>query len=137
MHKAKAVILTCMDFRFQKMIQKWLQENNYLGTTDEIIVAGATRDIVKPLNNSHKEYLLRQLELSVKLHDPDEIILLDHQDCGGYAQDQTIPLGLDYETDKESHKATSKIAKDIISSLYPNKTIRTLYINFDGKVEEL
>ena len=74
MHKVKAVVLLCIDFRFQKVTQDWLSKNGYHDQTDQIIVAGAPRDLTNPIENMHKEALLRQLQLSIKLHDPDEII---------------------------------------------------------------
>jgi len=103
MHKAKACILSCIDFRFQEQIHNWLEENGYMGKSDLIDVAGASRDLVAPIKENHKKALMREIELSVNLHDPDEIIIIDHQDCGGYAQDGTIPSGLSKKEDIEMH----------------------------------
>lgn len=127
----------CMDFRFQKSIQGWLEEKGYLGASDEVIVAGASRDLVKPLESFHKDALLRQIELSVKLHDPEEIVVIDHQDCGGYAQDQTIPSGLDVEEDKKAHIEYAKKAKQMLEAKFPGKVVLNYYARMDGVVEEL
>lgn len=137
MHKAKACVLMCMDFRFQKQSQQWLEKNGYLGNCDEVIVAGASRDLVKPIEDFHKDALLRQIDLSVKLHDPDEIVIFDHQDCGGYAQDDTIPSGLEKEDDIEKHKHYANKAKEVLEEIYPEKTIKVLYIDMEGEVSQL
>mgnify|MGYP003729592339 CR=1 FL=1 len=137
MHKAKACVLICMDFRFQKQIQKWLEKSGYLGVCDEIIVAGASRDLVKPIETFHKDALLRQIELSVKLHDPDEILIIDHQDCGGYAQDKTIPSGLSEEKDRREHIKFAIQAKNLLSSKFPEKIIKNYYAKLDGSIEKL
>lgn len=137
MHKAKACILLCMDFRFQKLIQDWLSKNGYLGKCDEVVVAGASRDLVKPIEPFHKEALIRQLELSVKLHDPDEIIIIDHQDCGGYAQDETIEKGLSLKDDKKKHEFFSKETRNLLLKKFPGKIIRTFYATLDGVILEL
>jgi len=137
MHKAKACIILCMDFRFQETIQKWIADQGLLGHADEIIVAGAARDIVKPIEPIHKESLLRQIELSVKLHDPDQIIVIDHQDCGGYAQDGTIPNGLSEDEDKKMHKEHLETFKGILSEKLPSKQIKSYYATLQGKVVEI
>ena len=137
MHKAKAVAVLCMDFRFQDKIQTWLKEHGYLGGTDEISIAGASRDLVKPMEPWHKDYLILQLSLSVKLHDPDEILIFDHQDCGGYGQDATIPTGLDYKEDKKRHIEFAKKAYEVLKEKFPGKKIRMMYVPFEGDIEEL
>jgi carbonic anhydrase len=137
MHKAKACILLCIDFRFQKQIQKWLEDQGYLGSSDEIVVAGASRDLVKPIEPFHKHSLMRQLELSINLHDPDEIVVIDHQDCGGYAQDQTIPSGLEQEEDKKGHTYFAIEAKKMLEEKFPDRLIRNYYATLKGTIEPL
>jgi len=137
MHKAKACVLICIDFRFQKIIYEWLKKNRYLGKADIISVAGASRDLAKPIKISHKLSLIRQIEISLKLHNPQEIIIIDHQDCGGYAQDKTIEPGLKKEVDKKKHSKFAKNVKKNLESRFPGKKIKNLYITLDGKIEEL
>lgn len=137
MHKAKAVLLTCIDFRFHKYVQKWLEDNNYLGHIDEVSVAGATRDLVKPLESFHKDALMRQFEISVKLHQPDEIILLDHQDCGGYAMDGTIPSAQEVEADKQQHVQYAAEAKKLMEEKFPGILVTSKYIDLQGNISEL
>ncbi len=137
MHKAKACVILCIDFRFQKHTQKWLEEKGYIGDSDEIVVAGVCRDIVKPIEDFHKSALLRQIDLSVQLHDPDEIVIIDHQDCGGYAQDDTIPSGLSEQDDKKAHQEYATKVNEILKEKYPQKEIKNYYSKLDGTVEEL
>lgn len=137
MHKAKACVITCMDFRFQDKIQGFIKEQGWLGECDEIILAGASRDIVKPLETFHKDSIMRQIALSVKLHNPDEIIIIDHQDCGGYAQDQTIPGGLETEKDQAEHKIYAEQTLDLLTKVYPDKKISIYFATFSGDFVKL
>lgn len=137
MHKAKNCIITCIDFRLQGAYANFIKSRNLLGESDIISLAGCSRDLVKPLENWHKESLLRQIELSVKLHNPDNIILLDHQDCGGYTQDNTIPQGLAIDEDKTAHVGWGGMAKNILVEKFPEKTIQVYFVHLDGKVEEI
>jgi carbonic anhydrase len=137
MHKANNCVITCIDFRLQKAYTEFLESHNMVGESDIISVAGCSRDIVKPLENWHRDSILRQLELSVKLHDPDNIVLLDHQDCGGYAQDNTIAQGLSIEEDKKAHAEWGQKAKNLLKERFPYKDVQVYYVQLDGKVEEL
>lgn len=137
MQKAKLLIISCIDFRFQDYVFNWLKDNQYLGHCDLYSIAGCSRDLVKPLDATHKENFLRNVGISVKLHDPDEIIILDHQDCGGYAQDDTIPSMLEKEKDIDRHKEFAQKARTILSEIYPSLEIKTMYIGLDGEVQDL
>ena len=137
MHKAKYCIITCIDFRLQKSYSSIIQSRSMLGESDIISLAGCSRDLVKPLENWHKEALLRQIKLSVKLHSPSNIILLDHQDCGGYAQDGTIPNGLSVDEDKKAHMEWGNAALDILEAKFPEINIEWYFVRLDGKVESI
>lgn len=137
MHKAKNCIVSCIDFRIQDTLHKWLKNHKDLGNSDIITIAGSSRDIVKPIRPEDKEELLRNITLSVELHDPENIIIFDHQDCGGYAQDNTIPAELEAYRDFEEHKKFCEKAVKMLKELFPQKNVLAYFIFLDGKVEKL
>ncbi len=137
MHKARACIITCIDHRFHDRIVAFLKEKGYHGCSDKIIIAGGSRDFIVPVEESDGKYVWKQLGLSIKLHDPDEIVIIDHQDCGGYAQDGTIPAGLEVEEDKKRHQKFCKRLRRKISKFYPKVKVVILYASLDGKIEEV
>lgn len=134
MHKAKNCLVTCIDYRIQKALFEWLEKKHKLGNTDIIEIAGSSRDLVKPINQADESELLKNIQLSVSLHNPDNIIVLDHQDCGGYAQDNTISAGLPLDTDLAKHTKYLKKTKKILLDLFPDKNIKTMYVSLAGKV---
>ena len=71
----RAAVATCMDFRFQELIDSWIKENNLYGQHDRIAVAGAAGDL---------ESVYPQIELSIKLHGTIEVHVINHQNCGYY-----------------------------------------------------
>lgn len=137
MKKAKNCIISCIDFRIQEAFFDWLKESHKLGVSDIIEVAGSTRDIAKPIKLEDKDELLRNIEISVVLHNPENIILVDHQDCGGYAQDNTIPKGLEFERDLKEHMVFAKIAKKELKEKFPKKVIKNFYIGLNNKIVEI
>ena len=137
MHKAKACIISCMDFRFHDKIQTYLKDKDYLGKCDEIAIAGSTRDFIFPVEEADGKYIWKQVGLSIKLHDPDEIIFIDHQDCGGYAQDGTIPNELPRDEDIAEHKKFFEKLKVKFAEKYPEKIVKFLYAPLEGDIIEV
>lgn len=136
-HKAKAVVITCMDFRFQNAVRKYMKKKNLLGHSDRIVVAGGSRDFIIPVKEQHKDYVWTQLNLSLELHNPTKIIIIDHQDCGGYAQDGLIPKGLILSKDKRKHISMLKKLKRVILKKFPKKKVKFVYLGLDDSIEEL
>lgn len=137
MHKAKALLITCIDFRFHQFNKELYSKKEYLGKTDLLSVAGASRDFIYPLDPTHGEYVWRQLDLSIKLHDPEEIIICDHEECGAYAQDGMIPIKLTVKEDRAEHIKILKKLKPRLQKRYPNKTFIFLFAYLSGKIEKL
>jgi carbonic anhydrase len=51
------------------------------GSYDLVSAAGAGKDLLDPTSNS---FLLKQVELSKKLHNIQEVVVLLHDNCGAY-----------------------------------------------------
>ena len=79
-HKCDALLITCIDFRFVKHIKNWtnfyFEHKNY----DHVSFAGSSKEL---------DTILRQIEISVKLHDAVEVVLVHHEDCGAYGKEST------------------------------------------------
>jgi selenocysteine-specific translation elongation factor len=73
----KAIVICCMDFRFQKAIHELVKENglNY-GDYDLVSVKGGAGNF---------EQLREHLVVAKRLHNPQMIILTIHEDCGAKA----------------------------------------------------
>ena len=80
LHKCNAAVIACIDWRIRQdgTFLKFLDER-YDGKYDLIVVAGAGKDLLDPDFRTH---MLKQLELSIKLHQPDRIAITAHMDCG-------------------------------------------------------
>ncbi len=113
-HRCHAVIICCIDFRFQKYIRKWTDENLKDQTFDLIGFAGATKDL---------ETILRQIDISVRLHNICQVILIHHEECGAYGAESSI----------EKHTADLLKAKSAILSRYPDLDISPYYLTLSGE----
>ncbi|MFZ5425013.1 MAG: carbonic anhydrase [Patescibacteria group bacterium] len=137
MAKAENCVICCIDFRFQEKTYNWLSQKHMLGNTDVISIAGTIRDLVLPIAENDREALIKEIDISINLHNPNNIFVLDHQDCGGYAQDDTIPTGLTFKQDIEQHKKFAVEGKKILQQRYPDKNIEFYYEPLNGEIIKL
>lgn len=117
-HSCDALVVSCIDFRFQKYIQKWLGENLQNKTYDYVGFAGATKNL---------NTILNQLDISVRLHSIKQVILMHHEECGAYGSEST----------PEKHAQDLKKAKQIILEKYPQLLVDLYYLHLDGKFEKV
>lgn len=118
MHTCDALVVCCIDFRFQKFIRKWTDENLAGKKFDLVGYAGATKEL---------ETILKQLNISVRLHDVKKIYFIHHEDCGAYGAESTL----------EKHTADLKKAKETILAKYPSLTVDGYYLHLDGTFDKV
>jgi len=118
MHTCRALVATCIDFRFQKAINRWIKEKWVEGDHDRVSLAGGVKNL---------EYLLKQIEISRCLHDIKEVILINHEDCGAYGDGQT----------KDTHRNDLRLAEEKILRLYPELKVALYYLTLDFKFEKI
>lgn len=118
MHHAKAIVITCIDFRLQDAINNWISENFPPRTFDRVAFAGGVKNL---------DIILGQIDIAVRLHHIWKVILINHEDCGAYGETGT----------SEKHAQDLKIAKKKIKELYPDLKIDLFYLHLDGTFESV
>ena len=113
MHKAKILAIHCIDLRFQEMIDRDLQTRAGYGYFDRIAWPGASLDF-----DNVKDAAL----LSLKLHDADEIVIYEHEDCGAYSNDNS----------PAAHKANAQKLADELVKVKPNLKVETFMVTING-----
>lgn len=122
-HHCKALIIHCIDFRFGKAIKKILENQGILGDCDIISVAGAVKNLVSPSKPYDVEFVLRQIDISKRLHDVQQIILLNHTDCAAYGGREAFASD---EEEFERSRQDLKKAEELIQAKYPDLEIKTI-----------
>ena len=117
-HTAQALILTCIDFRLQEAINKWISENFAPRTFDRVALAGGVKNL---------DIILSQIEIALRLHHIKKVILVNHEDCGAYGEMST----------PEKNAKDLKNAKEKITQAYPNLEVGLYYLHLDGVFEPI
>lgn len=122
--KAQALVATCMDLRFQRVVHEWLEKNELYGKHDRVAIAGCVKD---------REMLMGQVRTSVKLHSTAEIYLFNHEDCGAYKNREFANKALE----KEAHENDLKNTRAALNAEFPQLKINIHFISLDGKINKV
>jgi carbonic anhydrase len=117
-HHCSAAIATCIDFRFQPFINQWVGQNFEPRTYDRIAWAGGIKD---------QEGILKQVEISHRLHHIHQVILVNHEDCGAYGE----------EGNHERHCHDLTEIKEKIQEEFPDLEVDLYYLHLDGTFEKV
>lgn len=118
MHTCDALVVCCIDFRFQKFIRDFTNRELAGKSFDLVGFAGSTKEL---------ETILKQLEISVKLHDIKQVFFIHHEECGAYGVQST----------PQNHRRDLLKAKEIILEKYSKLEVLTYYVHLDGNFEKV
>lgn len=79
-HACRVVVVTCIDYRFFPWLDVMLRDLDLHGHTDVISWPGGGASLA----HGSGDVVLEALALSFELHNPTELILVAHQDCGRF-----------------------------------------------------
>jgi len=117
-HHAEGIVVTCIDFRLQEAIDKWISQNFQPKTYDRVTLAGGVKNL---------ETILGQIDIAVRLHHTKKVVLINHEDCGAYGETGTV----------EKHAQDLRTAGAEVKKLYPDLDIETYYLQLNGVFELL
>lgn len=117
-HKADAVVLSCMDFRFREAVQNFVKNELKLELFDYKSDGGAVKKIVE--EGPVRDWILGNFEIAFSLHGVEKIVLINHIDCGAYGGSKAFGQS---EEELRFHEEQLRQASSLISSRYPDKKI--------------
>ncbi len=107
----------CIDLRFQKSVDEDIKTRVPYGEFDRISWPGASIDF---------ENVKKACAISLKLHDPEDIIIYEHEDCGAYGEDNS----------PQTHKQNAQKLAGALKEIKPGLQVITLIATFEG-IKEL
>jgi carbonic anhydrase len=134
--RTKALVLSCIDFRFLTAERYFLAGRDLWGNYDWTALAGASLAVTGFPHPADAEAFWDQLDLSYRLHNIEKVIILDHQDCGAYAAMIDQNLSKDPQRELQVHTDYLNQAFELIRDRYPHLEVE-LYLATLNKAEFL
>ncbi|MBI3980850.1 hypothetical protein HY345_02530 [Candidatus Microgenomates bacterium] len=117
-HNCEALVITCIDYRFQEYIAEWLKKNFCEEKYDQVSLAGGIFDFYS---------ILRQVEISNSLHHIHKVVLINHEDCGAYGKENNF----------SRHENDLREAERKIEALFPQLDVEAYYLTIKGEFVEV
>ena len=80
--KFQAMVLSCMDPRFQPIVYNYLKRNKLSGKYSSFTIAGSAIGVTANKFKKWHKTFWDNFETSVKLHNIKKLIVINHRDCG-------------------------------------------------------
>ncbi len=82
MKKYEAMVLSCIDPRFQSKVYKYLKSKKLTGKYSSFTIAGAAIGVTNQKFKKWHSTFWENLKTSIKLHQINNLIVINHKDCG-------------------------------------------------------
>ena len=136
-YKYEAMVLSCIDPRFQKPVFLYLNGRGLKGKYSKFTIAGAAIGAVAPAFKKWHKSFWENLDASVTLHSITKVIAINHRDCSAariaYGKDKFV----NPEIETATHREAMADFRKQVAARQPNLGIETYLMAKDGTVETL
>src|SRR2546428_4874772 len=88
-YRADVCVVSCFDARFELVTRKFLKKRG-IWWADPLKIAGGAKIFASPAEESERVFALKQVQVSIRLHTTNRVMLMVHTDCGAYGGLQTF-----------------------------------------------
>jgi len=82
-YRADACVIACFDARFDVAVRKFLKRRGVV-TFDHVKIPGGAKALAVPECEADRDFVLRMVRTSMRLHGSERVVIVAHQDCGAY-----------------------------------------------------
>lgn len=123
-YSGATTIVWCFDNRTTQALQEFVSALGIKDTYDSIILGGSIKSIASPAQESDRSFALDQIKTSVQLHHSTKVILMAHDNCGGYGGVKG----------KEFYLAELEKARNVVKTALPDIPVEMVFVGFDGTI---
>lgn len=126
-YTADACIFWCFDDRFWKLRKRFIEALGFK-SVDVVQAAGGAKALAGG-DTPERQFLLGQLDASIRLHHTKCVILMVHIDCGAYGGSKQFKA---IEDEYAHHTEELAKAHAFISGKYPELEVERYIADFEG-----
>ncbi len=133
--KYHAMVLSCMDPRFQPIVYNYLKKRKLNGKYSAFTIAGSAIGVTASKFKKWHKSFWDNIDISIKLHKIKKLIVINHQDCGA-AKISNKKKFFNNIIETEIHKKSFKLIKNKFKKKYPSLVIETILISLNKKAKK-
>ena len=131
--KYKAMVLSCMDPRFQHLVHNYLKKKKLTGKYSALTIAGAAVGVTHNKFKKWHNTFYDNLATSIQLHEIEKLIVINHKDCGA-AKIVNGKKEFSPENEKIIHQNSFSKLKKEIKKRFPKLKVEINLISLDSKI---
>lgn len=119
-YTADACVISCFDARFDVAVRKFLKRRG-IAIFDHVKIPGSAKALAAPECEGDRDFVLRMVRTSMRLHRSARVVILAHNDCGAYpgiAVDEIV--------------ADVARAAQVLLAAEPSLAVECYFADFDG-----
>ena len=128
-HHCQALVIHCMDFRFHSAIRDFLVSMRLKDQYDLVSLAGAAKGLLEN-DRAGSEVILKQIDISQRLHGISEVYIIHHMDCGAYGGHAAFA---DLSAEHAKQAADLKAAQRIVSEKFTSLTVKKVLARIEER----
>ncbi len=132
--KYQAMVLSCIDPRFQPIIYEYLKKKKLNGRYSSFNIAGAAIGVTANKFKKWHKTFWDNIDTSIKLHRIKELIVINHRDCGAAKIVNRKKIFNDFN-ETIIHKNSFEKIKKKFKKKHPKLKIKLKLISLNSKVE--
>ncbi len=130
----KAMVLSCIDPRFQPIVYEYLKKKKLKGQYSSFIIAGSSIGVTSNRFKKWHKTFWDNFDTSVKLHNIKKLIVINHQDCGA-AKIINGKKKFNKENEKKIHNESFLKLKKTFKKKYPGFDFEFKIITLNKRVK--
>ena len=131
--KFKAMVLSCIDPRFQPLVYNYLKRKKLTGKYSAFTIAGSAIGVTHDKFKKWHSVFIENLSTSIKLHKIEKLIVINHTDCGA-AKIANEKKEFSPVNEKKIHKESFSKIKKQIKKRFPKLRVELNLISLDSKI---
>lgn len=132
----EAMVLSCIDPRFQDLVNKQQARDGLSGKYSAFTIAGAAIGVVAPAFKDWHKTFWENLGASVQLHSIKKVIVVNHRDCGAakiaYGEAKVSSPAVETVT----HREALLEFRNQLKQKHPKLGVQLGLMSLDGKIEQ-
>ena len=131
--KYKAMVLSCMDPRFQHLVHSYLKKQKLIGKYSAFTIAGAAVGVTHNKFKKWHKTFYDNLSTSIKLHQIEKLIVINHKDCGA-AKIVNGKKAFNITNEQNIHKESFSKLKKEIKKRFPKLKVELNLMSLKSKI---
>ena len=133
--KYKAMVLSCMDPRFQTKVSNYLKRKKLIGKYSAFTIAGAAVGVTASKFKKWHTTFWENLNTSIKIHKIEKLIVINHKDCGA-AKIVNGKKEFSLQNEMKIHENSFEKIKSNLKKKHPRLKVELNLMSLNGRIDK-